>query len=120
MSKVDHLEARCRMGHVTEYPTDSPFSLCEHEGGPRALWRCPVNGCNKELSAYHEVGPTARWVYRLKEKRVVPEIDAFLADIEEVCKKHNLDIGHEDGHGAFKIIEYGGSWIESAKDGREK
>lgn len=120
MSKVDHLEAQCRRGHVTKYPTDSPFSLCEHDDGPRVLWRCPVNGCGEKLSVYHEVGPTARWVDRLKERRVVPEIDAFLADIAEVCKKHNLDIGHEDAHGAFEIIEYGGSWIESATDGREK
>lgn len=30
----------------------------------------------------------------------------FLEDIDEVCKKHNLSISHEDGHGSFIIEEY--------------
>lgn len=30
----------------------------------------------------------------------------FLEDIDLVCKKHNLSISHEDGHGAFLIEEY--------------
>jgi hypothetical protein len=30
----------------------------------------------------------------------------FFNDIEEVYKKHNLSISHEDGHGAFIIEEY--------------
>lgn len=30
----------------------------------------------------------------------------FLDDIHEVCKKHNLSISHEDGHGSFIIEEY--------------
>jgi hypothetical protein len=30
---------------------------------------------------------------------------AFLLEIIEVCKKHNLSIGHEDGHGAFLITK---------------
>lgn len=30
----------------------------------------------------------------------------FFNDIEEVCKKHNLSIAHEDGHGSFLIETY--------------
>ena len=30
----------------------------------------------------------------------------FLEDINEVCKKHNLSISHEDYHGGFIIEEY--------------
>lgn len=36
----------------------------------------------------------------------MPEVDAFLADIKDVCKKHKLSISHEDGHGAFIITKY--------------
>lgn len=31
------------------------------------------------------------------------EMEAFLDDIEAVCRKHGFSIGHEDGHGGFKI-----------------
>lgn len=31
------------------------------------------------------------------------EMEAFIADIEAVCRKHGFSIGHEDGHGGFKI-----------------
>jgi hypothetical protein len=33
-----------------------------------------------------------------------PAIDAFLAEIETVCRRHGFSIAHEDEHGAF-IIE---------------
>lgn len=46
-----------------------------------------------------------------------PKIDAFLAEIEEVCKKHGFHISHEDGQGAFEIVNYEvGSWIDAAHD----
>lgn len=52
-------------------------------------------------------------------KRVeVPEIDVFLAEIAEVCKKHDMSIGHEDGHGAFiigRLADHDG-WIDGAFD----
>lgn len=34
------------------------------------------------------------------------QIQNFLNDIEEVCKKHGLSISHEDGHGGFMIEEF--------------
>lgn len=33
-------------------------------------------------------------------------IKDFLEDVVSLCKKHNLTISHEDGHGAFIIEEY--------------
>lgn len=30
----------------------------------------------------------------------------FLNEINKVCKKYNLSISHEDGHGAFEIEKY--------------
>ena len=30
----------------------------------------------------------------------------FFDEIESVCKKHNISISHEDGHGAFMLEEY--------------
>jgi hypothetical protein len=33
-------------------------------------------------------------------------VDKFLKEIEEVCKKHNFSISHEDGHGGFIIEKY--------------
>ena len=37
---------------------------------------------------------------------VSPKVDLFLKEIEEVCKKHNLSISHEDSHGNFVIESY--------------
>ena len=34
------------------------------------------------------------------------KVDEFLKEIEEVCKKHNLSISHEDGHGNFIVEAY--------------
>ena len=62
-----------------------------------------------------------RWVCTKSESQDVPEIDAFLADIVEVCKKHNLWLGHEDEQGAFEVVD--GSteeWIIEAQDARGK
>lgn len=49
-------------------------------------------------------------------------IDDFLIDIINICKKHNLSIGHEDTHGAFLIFPYDEdlvTWLKNARDGGE-
>lgn len=33
-------------------------------------------------------------------------IDNFLKEINEVCKKHNFSIGHEDSQGSFEVEIY--------------
>lgn len=40
------------------------------------------------------------------------DIEAFLDDIEAVCRKHGFSIGHEDGHGGFEIEPLSDSNIE--------
>jgi hypothetical protein len=45
-------------------------------------------------------------------------IELFIKEIIEVCKKHNLSIGHEDTHGAFIIAnydEYYNEWLLEAQ-----
>lgn len=51
-----------------------------------------------------------RWVTRENRNVATPKVDAFLAEVREVCVRHGLCIGHEDTHGAF---------IVSAMDGDE-
>lgn len=34
------------------------------------------------------------------------EVINFLNEIDNICKKYNLSISHEDGHGAFIIERY--------------
>lgn len=62
-----------------------------------------------------------RWVNRLMANAEVPEIDAFLADIEAVCRKHGLSLSHEDGQGAFEVEALSESnleWLNNACDAR--
>ena len=44
-------------------------------------------------------------------------IEGFLKDYNDICKKHNVSLAHEDCHGAFIIQEYDEEnieWVESA------
>lgn len=44
-----------------------------------------------------------RWDTRDDTETEDSGIDAFLQDVLEVCKKHNMTLGHEDEHGAFRV-----------------
>ncbi len=39
-------------------------------------------------------------------KAEFPKVDAFLIEIDEVCKRHGLSISHEDAHGSFLVAPY--------------
>lgn len=32
-----------------------------------------------------------------------PKVDAFIADLKDVCRKHRMFLGHEDSQGAFEV-----------------
>jgi len=45
------------------------------------------------------------------------DMEDFLNDIDDVCKKHGLSIGHEDRHGGFEIEKYNDeniNWLKHA------
>jgi hypothetical protein len=60
-----------------------------------------------------------RWNSRARCKIENSKIDAFLAEVIEVSKKHNLSIGHEDLQGSFvveKLKESNLVWLMAAND----
>lgn len=65
--------------------------------------------------------PMERWNH--KSDRVEnPKIDAFLAEIEQVCKRHRMSIAHEDSHGGFIIEPFDAKnieWLNEATDATE-
>jgi len=44
-----------------------------------------------------------RWNSYLQKQADNPAIDAFLADVVAVCKRHGMVLHHEDGHGSFEV-----------------
>jgi len=40
-------------------------------------------------------------------------------EIEEICKKHNLSIGHEDTHGGFQIHPYHPAYLNWLRDSEQ-
>lgn len=64
-----------------------------------------------------------RWICKEGKFGENPKIDAFLAEILEVSKKHGMLISHEDSGGAFEIVAINPktekshiSWLMGAHD----
>lgn len=58
-----------------------------------------------------------RWNCKTGRWDVSPEIDRFLEEISQVCRKHNLVIGHEDEMGAFVVEKFSEKtlqWLNAA------
>jgi len=60
-----------------------------------------------------------RWNSTVGDEDERPEVDAFLAEIAEVCRRHKLTLSHEDRHGAFEVIpreptEHDTCWLTEA------
>ena len=63
------------------------------------------------------------WTTPANERQEHPKVDAFIAEIAEVCRRHGLSISHEDGHGSFVIEpfdEYNVEWLSEASVALEK
>lgn len=64
-----------------------------------------------------------RWSLNTNADIENPAIDAFLAEVIEVCKRHGYSIAHEDGHGCFVIenaSEPNFKWLMDASDATDK
>jgi hypothetical protein len=52
-----------------------------------------------------------------------PRVDAFLAEVQEVSRKHGMSLSHEDGHGSFRVVlsvdEFNLRWLFEASIARE-
>lgn len=49
-----------------------------------------------------------------------PRVDAFLKELEAVCKKHGFSLGHEDTQGGFIVEKYDknlSEWLQQAATG---
>jgi hypothetical protein len=71
--------------------------------GPKMRWDCVA------ADAPGAYGKDGRFNFNVESP---PNVEAFLADIFAVYRKHQLTIGHEDGHGGFLIREFDEGNIE--------
>jgi hypothetical protein len=54
-----------------------------------------------------------------KRKKRSVEVEAFLEEIEAVCRRHGFSISHEDGNGAFRVERFSRylmEWLTAAID----
>lgn len=47
-----------------------------------------------------------------REEKEDQQIDNFLNDIVQVCRKYGLSISHEDEHGSFIVTDYDKTYSE--------
>lgn len=46
-----------------------------------------------------------------------PDILAFLDEIADVCRRHDMTLGHEDSHGTFLVERDGNTtWLLQARE----
>ena len=58
-----------------------------------------------------------RWSRKRSEDVESPsKVEAFLDEIESVCRKHGLSISHEDGQGAFEVDGFSDENIKWLRD----
>ena len=60
-----------------------------------------------------------RWNVAGRREAENEKIDAFLAEVIEVSKKHGFSIGHEDNHGGFLVHKFSqdnADWLMQASD----
>jgi len=60
-----------------------------------------------------------RWIVHKNVHGKNERIDAFIADVIDVCKRHGFSISHEDAHGAFEITPFNQrevDWFTKAHD----
>ena len=55
-------------------------------------------------------------IIKSEEIETPEEVINFLNEIDDICKKYNLSISHEDCHGAFIIERYDNFNIKWLKD----
>lgn len=61
-----------------------------------------------------------RWNVKAKKDVENEKIDAFLAEIIEVSKKHGLSLSHEDQHGSFEVVQYNNAYSKWLLDALDK
>lgn len=84
-------------------------------------------------------GITGSWCFDLTEEQIEEVVknyealfgeintketkaEAFLREYKDLCKKYNISLSHEDGHGAFILENYDEDnieWVSYAIDDRE-
>jgi hypothetical protein len=60
---------------------------------------------------------TLRWHAGYRDRLENPAVDAFLAEILQVCEKHQMSISHEDFGGSFNIKPFNqndAEWLKEA------
>lgn len=68
---------------------------------------------------HHNRKAMKRWNNALSEFAETPKVDAFLQEIAEVCRKHQMSLAHEDRQGSFIVNTYHSvdiDWLMAADD----
>ena len=70
-------------------------------------------------SVKKDVDSRERYVYYRDMRNQSAAVQAFLAELAEVCRRHNLSLSHEDTEGAFRVQSFDEcniDWLKAAFD----
>jgi hypothetical protein len=60
----------------------------------------------------------SRWDCNTDNFVIDNAVDVFIDELVEVCRRHNMTLGHEDEHGAFQVkrgfTEDRAGWLRAA------
>jgi hypothetical protein len=77
------------------------------------------------LSMTRQTPPKAnRWDASVDKGVIDAAVDTFIDELVEVCRRHNMTLGHEDAHGAFQVKrgfnEDRADWLRAAHIAKDK
>jgi uncharacterized protein (DUF433 family) len=52
----------------------------------------------------------------IKQETNYSNVTSFIKEVQDICRKYQISISHEDGHGSFILTDYNDLYIDDLND----